>query len=80
MVIATATGSYYREGRYFNSGYSTGYQGGHPNPWVKLVPRGDVMALARAMKEPMNLVRQESAAGHHRPEVHAKRWMEAMGC
>ena len=79
-VIATATGSYYREGRYFNSGYSTGYQGGHPNPWVKLVPRGDVMALARAMKEPMNLVQPECAAGHHRPEIHAERWMEAMGC
>jgi len=77
-VIATATGSYYREGRYYNSGYSQGYQGGHPNPWVKLVPRGDVMALARAMKDPMPLVRQLDAAGHHRPKVHAERWLGVM--
>lgn len=62
-VIATATGSYYREGR--------------KSPYVRLVPRGDVNALAEAMQDPLPVVRHD-AADRHRMCNHAKRWLEVM--
>jgi hypothetical protein len=62
-VIASATGSYLRETEV--------------NGWITTVPMGDLRAWTIALKRVQPIIPMD-IADHHRPEVHAANWLEAV--